>query len=215
MIEQTSRLRAGRAVGKSEEEVAEKLMSQQKRRGHPDKPPSLTSDAAKGYESALIEVYGVVPQYVGRGRPPTRKQARSGWEYLQIVKKRRGGRLVRMTSKVVFGDAQRVRQKLGVHNSYVERTHLTSRHMNGRLVRKTLSYSKRVEMLEASSAWEDIVYNLVRPLKTLRQEVSDEQRRWFPRTPAMVAGLTDRIWTIEELLHICVSPLFFYQHQKG
>ena len=43
-------------------------------------------------------------------------------------------------------------QKLGKHNSYVERTHLTSRHMNGRLVRKTLSYSKRVEMLEASSA---------------------------------------------------------------
>jgi hypothetical protein len=33
-------------------------MLQQKRRGNPDKPPSLTSDAAKGYESALIEVYG-------------------------------------------------------------------------------------------------------------------------------------------------------------
>jgi hypothetical protein len=31
----------------------------------------------------------------------------------------------------------------------------------------------------------------------------------------MVAGLTDRIWTIEELLHIRVRPLFFYQHQKG
>jgi len=39
----------------------------------------------------------------------------------------------------------------GVYNSYVERTHLTSRKMNGRLVHKTLSYSKCVETLEASS----------------------------------------------------------------
>ncbi len=112
-------------MGKSEGEVAEKLMNQQKRRGHPDKPPSLTfvspavggggtlvtSDAAKGYEAALIEVYGVVPKYGGRGRPPTKKQARSGWEYLQIVKHRRGGHLVRVTTKVVFGDPETVYRK--------------------------------------------------------------------------------------------------------
>jgi hypothetical protein len=190
-------------------------MNQQKQRGNPDKPPSLTSDAAKGYESALVKVYGVVPKYVGRGRPPTKKQAGSGWEYLQIVKHRRGGHLVKVTSKVIFGDAETICSKLGKHTSYVERTHLTSRHMNGRLVRKTLSYSKRVEMLEASSSWEDILYNLVRPLKTLRQAVCDEQRHWLPRTPAMAVGLTDRIWTIEELLTIRLNPLFFYQHQKG
>jgi hypothetical protein len=190
-------------------------MNQQKQRGNPDKPPSLTSDAAKGYESALVKVYGVVPKYVGRGRPPTKKQAQSDWEYLQIVKHRHGSRLVKVTTKVVFGDAETICQKLGKHSSYVERTHLTSRHMNGRLVRKTLSYSKRVEMLEASSVWEDMIYNLVRPLKTLHQAVCNERRHWLPRTPAMVAGLTDRILTIEELLHIRVRPLFFYQHRKG
>jgi hypothetical protein len=59
LIEHDSRLRVGRAIGKTEEEVAEKLMVVQKRRGNPDKPPSLTSDAAKGYESALINVYGI------------------------------------------------------------------------------------------------------------------------------------------------------------
>lgn len=42
-------------------------------------------------------------------------------------------------------------QLLGQSTSYVERTHLTSRHMNGRLVRKTLGYSKELEMLRASS----------------------------------------------------------------
>ena len=197
-------------------------MNQQKRRGHPDDPPSLSSDAAKGYESAVIKVYGVVPEYSGRGRPPTKKQARAGWEYLQIVKHRRGGHLVRVTAKVVFGDPETIYRKLGKHNSYVERTHLTSRHMNGRLVRKTLSYSKRVEMLEASSAWEDMMYNLVRPLKTLRleaeaakaAEASEYPKKWIPRTPSMAAGLTDHIWTIEELLTTRVSPLL-QQHQRG
>lgn len=192
-------------------------MNQQKRRGHPDKPPPLTSDAAKGYESALIKVYGVVPKYNGRGRPPTRKQGKSDWEYLQIVKHRRGGHLVRVTTRVVFGEPETVYRKLGKHNSYVERTHLTSRHMNGRLVRKTLSYSKRVEMLEASSLWEDVVYNLVRPLKTLRlkAEADEYPKKWLLRTPSMVAGLTDHIWTIEELLTNRVSPLLLQQHQRG
>jgi hypothetical protein len=207
LIEHDSRLRVGRAIGKTEEEVAEKLMVVQKRRGNPDKPPSLTSDAAKGYQSALINVYGIVPDYAGRGRPPTKKQACSDWEYLQIVKHRRGGHLVKVTSKVIYGDAQTLYSKLGKHTSYVERTHLTSRQMNGRLVRKTLSYSKRVDMLEFSCLWEDMVYNLVRPLKTLRLEVNEYPRRWLPRTPAMVAGLTDHIWTIDELLTTRVSSL--------
>jgi len=192
-------------------------MNQQKGRGHPDEPPSLSSDAAKGYESALIKVYGFVPEYSGRGRPPTRKHARTGWEYLQIVKHRRGGHLVRVTTRAVFGDPETIYRKLGKHNSYVERTHLTSRHMNGRLVRKTLSYSKKVEMLEASSSWEDMVYNLVRPLKTLRLEAgaNEYSKKWLPRTPSMAAGLADHIWTIEELLTTRVSPLLLQQHQKG
>ena len=59
---------------------------------------------------------------------------------------------------------------LGGSTSYVERTNLTSRHMNGRLVRKTLGYSKELKMLRASSIWEDTLYNLGQALKTLRVE---------------------------------------------
>jgi hypothetical protein len=42
------------------QKLMQKLMLVVKRRGNPDRPPSLTSDAAKGYESALIKVYGIV-----------------------------------------------------------------------------------------------------------------------------------------------------------
>jgi len=62
-------------------------------------------------------------------------------------------------------------------------------------------------MYRASAAWEDLVYNLARPLKTLRVQVSDDpKRRWQPRTPAMAAGLTGHIWTVEELLTTIVLP---------
>jgi hypothetical protein len=78
--------------------------------------------------------------------------------------------------------------------------------MNGRLVRKTLSYSKQREMLDAACAWEDWVYNLTRRVKTLQVAVNDGQRRWQPRAPAIAAGLTDHIWTVKELVMTVVVP---------
>jgi hypothetical protein len=43
---------------------------------------------------------------------------------------------------------------------------LTMRLFNGRLVRKTWAFSKDVGMYRALAAWEDLVYNLARLLKT-------------------------------------------------
>ncbi|RMD66063.1 transposase [Candidatus Parcubacteria bacterium] len=201
-----TRLRVGRAIGKSEEEVAEKLMAQLKAQGHPEAPPAIATDGQGSYREAMVQTWGQVPAYQGRGRPPTRKQAQPGWQYLQVIKHRSGNRLTGVTIQVVYGEADEVRELLGEHTAYVERTHLTSRQMNGRLVRKSLSFSKEREMLEASCAWEDWVYNLTRPVKTLRVEVNDGRRRWQPRSPAMAAGLTDHIWTVKELLMTVVAP---------
>jgi hypothetical protein len=93
-----------------------------------------------------------------------------------------------------------VRDVVGAHTAYVERTNLTARQMNGRLVRKTWSYSKQLAALEAACAWEDWVSNLTGPVKTLARAVADGQRRWAPVTPAMEAGLTDHIWSVKDLL---------------
>lgn len=77
---------------------------------------------------------------------------------------------------------------------------------NGRLTRKMLAFSKLLPMHRASTAWEDIIYNLVRPLKTLRVEIfNDPGRHWKPRTPAMTAGLTNHIWTVKEVLKTVVT----------
>jgi hypothetical protein len=114
---------------------------------------------------------------------------------------------VGITLRVIYGDEDEVLDLLGASTAYIERTHLTMRLFNGRLTRRTLAFSKLLEMYRASVAWEDLVYNLARSLKTLRVEVfNDPRRRWQPRTPAMAAGLTDRIWTVKELLKTAVPP---------
>ena len=109
---------------------------------------------------------------------------------------------------MVYGDPDEVKAFLGENTSYVERTHLTSRQMNGRLVRKTLSFSKELRFLEAASALEDALYNFNRPLKTLRRKLEEpfKSTHWQPRTPAMAAGLTDHIWTVKELLTVVLVP---------
>ena len=201
LIEPETRLRVGRGIGQTETQAAIELWQHVRQRdAHRDSPPPLLSDGWGGHREALVQVYGQLPAYQGRGRPPTRKQPCPNWHYTQMVKQRDAkGHLKGVEVRVIYGDKTTVEQT-GQRTVHVERTNLTSRHMNGRLVRKTLGFSKQVDMLRAACVWEDAVYNLVHPLKTLRLEVHSKNQRWIPRSPAMVAGLTDHIWSIPEFL---------------
>jgi hypothetical protein len=207
MIDVDTRLRVARGIAKTETEASQEVFETLKRRGHPHAPPPTVSDGWGGIDDAMVEVYGVVPEYQGIGRPPTRKQPQPGWQYLQVVKQRESGRVVGTELRVIFGDEEEVLALLGKSTAYIERTHLTMRLFNGRLARKTLAFSKLAEMYRASATWEDLVYNLARPLKTLRLAVNDPHRRWQPRSPAMAAGLSDRIWTVKELLTTVAPPV--------
>ena len=179
---------------------------QKLKQAHPTDPPAMATDAKGGYEEALIETWGEVPAYRGRGRRPTRKRPRAGWQYLQVKKIRSGSRLLKVRTKVIYGDREQVAKLLGKHTAYIERSQLTSRQMNARAVRKTLSYSKEVRCLRASCAWEDAVYNWARPHETLRLKSSTPGRKWDRRSPAMAAGLTGHILTVRELLMTVVRP---------
>lgn len=95
---------------------------------------------------------------------------------------------------MIFGDPAETLALLGHSKAYIERTHLTMRLFNGRLTRKTLAFSKQLDVYRASAAWEDLVYNLARPVKTLRVQLfGDPNRKWKQRSPAMAANLTDHI----------------------
>jgi hypothetical protein len=193
-IDIDSRLRVARAIAPTEDEAAFAAMAQLKVRFCPE------------HREAMVATWGTVPDYGGLGRPPELKQPGTDWQYVQVVKERQGNRVTGVSVRVIYGDPKTTLSVLGGHTAYVERTHLTSRQMNARLVRKTLSYSKQLQALSDASAWEDSVYNLVRPLKTLRQACVSGLRRWRRRSPAMAAGLTDHLWTLRELLLTVVVP---------
>jgi hypothetical protein len=197
-----SRLRVTRGIAKNETLASVEVFQTLKRRGHPDGPPPTISDGWGGIDEAMIAVYGLVPEYGGRGRPPTRQKPGSDWQYVQMVKQRNEqGRFQGTKIRIIYGTQAEVIALLGESTAYIERSNLTSRLFNGRQVRKTLAFSKDTDMNRAAATWEDSYYNLVRPHKGLRLPVEHASpQKWSPRTPAMAAKLTDHIWTVKELL---------------
>jgi hypothetical protein len=195
-----------RALTKTEEQAASEMMRQIKDRFCPDCPPACATDGKGAYREAMVATWGQVRAYKGRGRPPHVKQPGPDWRYVKVVKQRDAHRIIGVSTTVVYGDPETTLSQVGGHTAYVERTHLTSRQMNARLVRKTLSFSKQLSALQQACAWEDWVYNLTRPLKTLREEVAQPGRRWQPCSPAMAARLTDPLWTVQELLTMVARP---------
>jgi hypothetical protein len=75
-----------------------------------------------------------------------------------------------------------------VSTSYVERQNLTMRMSMRRFTRLTNAFSKNVNNHCAAVALYFMYYNFCRVHQTLRV------------TPAMEAGLTDHVWTLEELV---------------
>lgn len=202
MLDMDSRLRVATAIEKNETLASTSVFKILKRRGHPDGPPPTISDGWGGIDEAMVEVYGITPEYSGHGRPPTRKRPGADWLYLQMVKQHdESGRFAGTKLKAIFGSLGEVTHLLGKSTAYIERSNLTSRLFNGRQVRKTLAFSKEVDCYRAAAAWEDCYYNLVKFHKSLRLRVQDiPGRKWQPRTPSMVANLTNHAWTVKELL---------------
>jgi IS1 family transposase len=75
-----------------------------------------------------------------------------------------------------------------ISTSYVERQNLTMRMQIRRFTRLTNAFSKKIENHVASLAIHYMHYNFVRIHQTLRV------------TPAMAAGVTDRLWSIQDLV---------------
>lgn len=201
-------MRVARGIGKNETEASEEVFRTLKHRGHADTPPAILSDGWGGIDEAMLAVYGSVPEYSGRGRPPTRLKPGQEWKYLQMVKQRdEHGHFLGVKLKAIYGEKSELLQMLGKSTAYIERSHLTARMFNARLTRKTLAFSKNLSHHRNAVIWEDAYYNLVRPHKSLRLAFPvDSDRKWLPRTPAVAANLTDHIWTVKELLTTVPLP---------
>lgn len=85
-----------------------------------------------------------------------------------------------------------------ISTSYVERQNLTMRMSMRRFTRLTNGFSKKVENHMFAVALHFMNYNFARPHKSLANP--------YPTTPAMAAGLTNHIWSVEEIVKL-VYPM--------
>jgi IS1 family transposase len=135
----------------------------------------ITTDGHRVYLDAVEEAFGADIDYAqlqkiyGASMEPERQYSPA--------------RCIGCDMKVVSGSPD----PKHVSTSYVERQNLTMRMGMRRFTRLTNAFSKKVENHAAAVAIHFIHYNFARIHKTLRI------------TPAMAAGLSDHVWSLEEI----------------
>ena len=170
-------------------------------------PRLIMTDEYSAYKTEILRAYGIpvpVPRRSDRGRTPAPiLLPPPDLVYATVHKTRRNGTVVKIEARVHFGTqeqldaalkASKVNRK--VNTAFIERQNGTDRHKNSRKARKTYRFSKDWDIHNAVSRFSMYAYNFCWPVRTLRAQNEDGSYR--PQTPAMVAKLTDHVWSIRE-----------------
>ena len=102
----------------------------------------------------------------------------------QAEKRYSPAKILSRTTEVITGTPN----SKHISTSYIERQNLTMRMSMRRFTRPTNGFSKKVENHAAAVALCAMHYNFARIHQTLRV------------TPAMQAGIADRVWSLEEIV---------------
>ena len=159
-------------IGKRDGTTATKFMLNLERRltNH----VQITTDAFRGYYEAIDLAFG------------------GEIDYAQLHKSFAGNGERRYSPPTISGVFHLIimgsPRKKNISTSYVERQNLTIRMQMRRFTRLTNAFSKKLINLKAACALHFANYNFCRIHNTLRC------------TPAMEAGITNRLWNLEDLL---------------
>jgi IS1 family transposase len=201
-LDAESRLVLSVVVGKRTEANACQLVHELRERTDGRPLNLITTDEYPAYAAALATVYAE-PAPAGEALPAA--QRLPDWlVYATVHKVRENNRVVRVEARLVFGTlvslaAALVWAVLGcVSTVFIERANGTDRHRNGRKVRKTYRFSKDWGVHRAMTFVTLYSANFCWCVRTLRAEVAP--KRYRQRTAAMVAGLADHVWTLQEWL---------------
>jgi len=173
-IDRTSRLAISFYVGKRDERSAHVLINDLRTRLVV--MPQFTSDGLAAYVPAIARAFGA--------------EADLGQTVKGYTDSRPGQpREAFLTKRAALGTPD-LRSATTAHN---ERVNLTMRHVNGRMRRKCLSFSKRLANHCAAVALSYTHYNFCRVVRTLKA------------TPAVCAGITNHTWTLAEFMDAVLS----------
>jgi hypothetical protein len=189
----------------------------------PDCAPLFLTDGFREYLTALLTHYGhwvQPPRRQDKGpSPKPRWMPLPQLLYAQVVKTIRRRRLVRVSHRVVFGALEAVEQVLAacgwqIQTAFVERLNLDIRQRVAAVGRRVTTLCKGEDGVRQQLVVFQTYHNFCLPHASLRQPLaaplptngSGSGKLWRPCTPAMAAGLTDRVWTLREVLLYRVPP---------
>ncbi len=185
--------------------------------------PAWLSDGFKGYLPAIVGHFGFWAHPERRHDkgpwPKPRWRPLPGLLYAQGIKQYRRRRLVGVKHHVVFGTLGAIEQVLSgcgwtINTAFVERLNLDIRQRVAAVGRRVNTLCQGENGLQQQLALFHTYHNFVLPHASLRQPLrvpeatngSGSAKVWRPCTPAMAAGLTDHVWTLQEVLLYRVPP---------
>jgi IS1 family transposase len=201
-LDAESRLVLSVVVGKRTEAHATQLVHELRERTDGRPLNLITTDEYPAYACALAAVYAEPPP---AGEPVPQARRLPDWlVYATVHKTREKNRVVKVEARLVFGTllslaAALVWAVLGrVNTVFIERSNGTDRGRNSRKARKTYRFSKDWAVHRAMTAFTLYSANYCWAVRTLREEIAP--KRYRQRTAAMVSGLTNHVWTLQEWL---------------
>src|SRR2546427_330558 len=222
-IDPVSKLLLTIEVGERTRAMAQRVVHQVAQVLVPGCVPLFLTDGFKEYTTAFLTHVGhwVQPphrQATGPA-PKPRWMPRPQLLYAHVVKIVRRRRLVRVRHRVVFGTLEAVEHVLAacgwqINTAFIERINLSIRHHVAAVGRRVATLCKGEDGLRHQLALYHCYYNFCLPHSSLRRPLLQPEstngtgsaKRWQPCTPAMAAGLADRVWTLREVLLFRVPP---------
>jgi hypothetical protein len=188
-----------------------------------DCAPLWLTDGFRESVTALLTHYGTWVQPPRRQAtgplPKPRWMPRPALLSAQVVKTVRRWRLVDVQHRVVFGTLSAVQQVLAacgwqITTAFVERLNLDIRQRVAAVGRRVTTLCKDEDGLRQQLVVVQTYHNFGLPHASFRQpwlipeptNGHGSAKQWRPGTPAMAAGLTDRVWTLRQVLLLRVPP---------
>jgi IS1 family transposase len=208
-------------IGERTLAMAQRLIPQITRVLAPDGAPLFRPDGFRDYLIALVTPYGRWIQPARRqGQGPLPKPRWLPLPQLldaQVVKSDRRRRLVGGKHQVVFGTRETIESRLAkrgwtINTAFIERLNLDLRQHVAAIGRRVNTLGKHEAGLRQQLARFHTDHHFVLPHASLCVPLLDAipgtgaGKRWQQRTPAMAAGLTNRVWSLREVLMTRVPP---------
>ena len=145
----------------------------------------LTTDGLKAYPDAVEKAFGCDVDYA------VLNKTYEGGPMVVEAKRRYSPAVCVGATKIVINGSPEVKM---ISTSHVERANLTMRMGMRRFTRLTNGFSKKIEMHMHAVSLHFMQYNFARIHKSLQV------------TPAMEAGISSHVWSIEEIVRLIAEP---------